>query len=233
MRYEARVAGDGIIFYDWPYSPFCMKVRAILDYKQVDYRTVNPLAARGRIRRRGTGKVPAIEIGGRFITDSTEIAYALDELIPKPPLLPGGRRDRALCHALEDWADESLYFTGLYYRWYDKAGRAEIPAKFGRSIRGRLAYAYYLRLVLKQLKGHGTLRKPRDLVGRDLERNLDAIERLLAPGPFLLGDKPYLCDFAVWGQLEYLRRTPAGGRALKGRDRVVAFLRSLGKARPH
>ena len=26
------------------------------------------------------------------------------------------------------------------------------------SIRGRFAYAYYLRLVLRQLKGHGTLR---------------------------------------------------------------------------
>ena len=91
-----------------------------------------------------------------------------------------------------------------------------------------LAYAYYLRLVLKQLKGHGTLRKSPELVGRELERNLDAAERLLTPGPFLFGDKPYLCDFALWGQLEYLRRTPAGGRALKGRDRIVAFLRALG-----
>ena len=228
MRYDARVAGDSITFYDWPYSPFCMKVRAILDYKQADYRTVPALGARGKLRRGGTGKVPAIEIGGKFITDSTEIAYALDERIPKPPLLPNSRRDQALCNALEDWADESLYFTGLYYRWFEKAGRAEIPAKFGKSIRGRIAYAYYLRLVLRQLKGQGTLRKPAKLIARDLERNLDAIERLLTPGPFLFGDKPYLADFAVWGQLNYLNRTPAGGRALKGRDRIVRFLRLLG-----
>ncbi|NUQ18315.1 MAG: glutathione S-transferase family protein [Sphingomonas sp.] len=222
------MAGKSITFYDWPYSPFCMKVRAILDYKRAEYRSVNPLAARGRLRRRGTGKVPAIEIGGKFITDSTDIAHALDELIPKPPLLPADQRDKALCHVLEDWADESLYFLGLYYRWFDKAGRAEIPAKFGRSIRGRLAYAYYLRLVLKQIKGHGTLRKSPELVARDLERNLDAAERLLTPGPFLFGEAPYLCDFALWGQLAYLNRTPAGGQALKGRDRIVAFLRRVG-----
>lgn len=228
MRYDGCVAGKSITFYDWPYSPFCMKVRAILDYKRAEYRTVNPLAARGRLRRRGTGKVPAIEIGGKFITDSTDIAHALDELIPKPPLLPADQRDKALCHVLEDWADESLYFLGLYYRWFDKAGRAEIPAKFGRSIRGRLAYAYYLRLVLKQIKGHGTLRKSPELVARDLERNLDAAERLLTPGPFLFGEAPYLCDFALWGQLAYLNRTPAGGQALKGRDRIVAFLRRVG-----
>ena len=105
MRYARRMRSNGIIFYDWPYSPFCVKVRGILDYKKADYRTVNPLAARGRLRRRGTGKVPAIEVDGRFVTDSTDIALSLDELVPDPPLFPTSRRDRALCHAIEDWAE--------------------------------------------------------------------------------------------------------------------------------
>lgn len=217
-----------IIFYDWPYSPFCMKVRAILSYKHLEYETVRPLAARGRLRRRGTGKVPAVEIDGEFVTDSTDIAYALDKRFPDPPLLPATRRERGLVHALEDWADESLYFTGLYYRWYDKAGRAEIPPKFGKSLKGRLIYRYYLRLILKQLRGHGTLRKSPAYVQRDLERDLDAIEQLLTPGPYLLGAQPYLCDFALWGQLEYLRRTPVGGQAMNGREHVIDFLRRFG-----
>ena len=217
-----------ITLYDWPFSPFCMKVRQVLDQKKLEYRMVNPLKSRTRLRRRGTGKIPAVELEGEFISDSTEIAHALDRRFPDPPLLPDGRRERALCHAIEDWADESLYFIGLYYRWYDKAGRAEIPGKFGRSLKGRLAYAYYLRLVLRQLKGQGTLRKSPAHVHRDLERNLDAISGLLTPGPFVFGKQPYLCDFALWGQLEYLRRTPVGGRALKGRDRIVDFLRRLG-----
>jgi len=45
-----------------------MKVRAILDYKSIDYQRVRPLAARGKLKR--TGKVPAVEIDGTFITDS-------------------------------------------------------------------------------------------------------------------------------------------------------------------
>jgi glutathione S-transferase len=220
-------SGGGIVFYDWPYSPFCMKVRAILGYKQVEYRTLSPLAARGELRRRGTGKVPAIEMDGEFITDSSDIAYALDHRFRKPPLLPNGARERALCHAIEDWADESLYFIGLYYRWYDRAGRREIPGKFGSSIKGRLIYRFYLRRILKQLRGQGTLRKPPEHVQRDLERNLAAVEGLLTPGPFIFGDKPYLCDFALWGQLEYLRRTPAGGRALNGRTHIIDFVRRL------
>ena len=217
-----------IIFYDWPYSPFCMKVRAMLDYKQLDYERIPALAARRTLARRGTGKVPAVEIDGKFVTDSTEIAYALDERFPDPPLLPAERRERALAHALEEWSDESLYFIGLYYRWYDRSGRREIPGKFGKSLKGRLAYRFYLARILRQLKGQGTLRKSPDHVARDLKRNLEAIEALLRLGPYLLGKQPYLCDFAIWGQLEYLRGTPVGGTALNGRDRIVKFLRRLG-----
>lgn len=40
---------------------------------------MNPLARRGFLRRRGAGKVPAVEIDGNFVTDSMDIAYAPDK----------------------------------------------------------------------------------------------------------------------------------------------------------
>lgn len=217
-----------IAFYDWPYSPFCMKVRAILDYKRLQYDRVNPLAVRGMLSRRGTGKAPAIDIDGEFVTDSTDIAHALDDRFPDPPLLPSDAHERGLCHAIEEWADESLYFIGLYYRWYEAEGQRPVAGVFGSSFKGRLAYRFYLARILRQLKGQGTLRKAPEHVARDLERNLDAVEALLAPGPYLLGDKPYLCDFAVWGQLKYLNRTPVGGTAIRRRERIGAYLSALG-----
>jgi glutathione S-transferase len=227
VRPGVAMTGPHISFYDWPWSPFCMKVRAILDHKGLAYERVHPLESRGLLRRRGTGKVPAVEIDGVFVTDSTDIAYVLDERFPDRPLLPKDERGRALCHALEDWADESLYFLGLYYRWHDKAGRAAIPAVFGKSLKGRLAYRFYLARILRQLWGQGTSRKSPEHVRRDLDRDLDAIEALLKPGPFVFGDAPLLCDFALWGQLEYLRRTPVGGKALARHPRTVEFIRRL------
>jgi glutathione S-transferase len=203
-----------------------MKVRAILDYKRVQYERVVPLGSTMvSLRRRGkTGKVPAVEIDGELIVDSTDIAYAIDEKFPDPPLLPADARERGLCHALEDWADESLYFIGLYYRWYEAEGRKAVPAAFGKSVSGRILYLYYLRMILAQVRGQGTLRKTPEHVRRDLERHLDAVEGMLAARPYLLGDRPYLCDFALWGQLNYLNRTPVGGQAIKPRQAIGSYI---------
>jgi glutathione S-transferase len=216
-----------VVFYDWPYSPFCMKVRAILDYKSINYQTIKPLAARAKLRRHGTGKVPAVEIDDAFISDSTDIAYALEERFPAPPLLPPTDHERGLCHAIEEWADESLYFLGLYYRWFELEGRMPVAAVFGNSFRGRLIYRHYLRLILKQLEGQGTLRKSPEHVRRDLERNLDAVDSLLTRGRYALGATPYLCDFALWGQLNYLSRTPAAGRSMRKRPAIMSFIERL------
>jgi glutathione S-transferase len=168
--------------------------------------------------------VPAVEIDGELIVDSTDIAYALDERFPDPPLLPTDARERGLCHALEDWADESLYFIGLYYRWFEAEGRKVIPAAFGQSLSGRALYWFYQRRILGQVRGQGTLRKSPQHVRRDLERHLDAIEGMLAVRPYLLGDRPYLCDFALWGQLNYLNRTPVGGQAIRPRQTIGSYI---------
>lgn len=218
---------SSVIFYDWPYSPFCMKVRAILRYKAVAFTTLNPLGRMTEIRRGKIGKVPALALDGMLIADSTDIAYALEDRFPEPKIIPAEPRRRGLCHALEDWADESLYFTGLYYRWFEAEGRRPVAGVFGSSLKGRLAYRFYLRRILGQLRGQGTLRKPPDHVRRDLARQLDAAEMLVSQGDFLLGERPFLCDFALWGQPTYLRRTPVGRAEMAGRAATSAFLKRI------
>jgi hypothetical protein len=39
-----------------------------------------------------------------------------------------------------------------------------------------------------------------------------------------LGDRPYLCDFALWGQLNYLNRTPVGGQAIRPRQTIGSYI---------
>src|SRR5689334_15862621 len=128
--------------YDWAPSPFCLKVRALLDYKKITYTRVPAL---GRPlydmwRRGGTGKLPALDVDGELVCDSTEIAHVVERRAPDPPVLPPEKRERALCHALEDWADEALYFVGLYFHWWHPEGRARTPKAFGKSPLGRAVF---------------------------------------------------------------------------------------------
>jgi len=210
--------------FDWGPSPFCLKVRAILDHKGLEYQRIGTLGpALLELRRRGRiGKVPALEIDGDLVCDSTDIAYQLERRFPEPAILPADPHQRGLCHAIEEWADESLYFVGLYFQWWDPEG-VKLAATAFRGPIGRLALPVYRRRIRAQVQGQGTARKPVEHVRRDLDRHLGAVDDLLAGGPFLLGDRPMLCDFAVSAQLVYLSRTPQGGAALAGHPAIAAY----------
>jgi glutathione S-transferase len=218
-----------LVLYDWGPSPFCVKVRAILDYKRVIYERRQVLGwGIAEVWRRGRiGKVPALDVDGELVCDSTDIAYRLEELFPEPRIVPVEPGRRASCHALEDWADESLYFIALYFMWLEPEGRALVPRAFGKGPLGRVAHRAYSRLIRRQLHGQGTARKPLAHLRADLERHVDAIEALLADSPYLLGAEPLLCDFALLGQLLYLSRTPVGGKAIAGRPRIEGFLERM------
>jgi glutathione S-transferase len=220
--------------YDFPASPFCIKIRAILDYKGVPFERISVVGpALVALRRRGgIGKVPALEMDGRLICDSTDIAYALERRHPSPPILPREPRQRATCHVLEDWADESLYWLGVYYRWADPEGRAGAGAVFGRApLVGRLLSSLVAAESRRQLKGQGLGRKSPEHVARDLQRQLEHLSALLDGQDYLLGDEPMLCDFAVGGQLVYLRRTPYGQRQIEGHAAITAFLDRMKRLR--
>ncbi|HET6583757.1 MAG TPA: glutathione S-transferase family protein [Nannocystaceae bacterium] len=211
--------------FDWGPSPFCMKIRAILDYKGLEYERVMVL---GRpmielVRRGGIGKVPALDIDGELVCDSTDIAHAIEQRFPTPPILPREPDRRALCHVLEDWADESVYYVNLYYQWIDPRGAPMVARAFERFIVGRAVLPLYRRMVTRQIRGQGTGRKPAAHVRRDLDRHLDAFDDLLAARDFLLGDGPFLCDFSAAAQLHYLSRTPVGGEALATRPRIASY----------
>jgi len=218
-----------VVLYDWGPSPFCLKVRAILEHKRIPYTRRGAL---GRpmleLRRRGRiGKVPALDLDGELICDSTDIAYALERREPEPAVLPADPRERALCHALEEWADESLYWIGIYFQWVDPAGLAMVPQAFGKGPLGKVAFEVYRRRIQRQVRGQGTARKPDAHVRRDLERQLDAAEGLLTPGPYLLGARPALCDFAVMSQLVYLSRTPVGKPRIEARPALGRYLAAM------
>ncbi|HRQ64541.1 MAG TPA: glutathione S-transferase family protein [Xanthomonadaceae bacterium] len=214
---------------DWAPSPFCMKVRAILHYKGIEYERVGVLgpSLMELLRRSKVGKVPALDVDGRLIIDSTDIAHEIERLFPSPAILPEDRYLRGLCHALEDWADEALYFPGLYLQWIDPRGRPMVRKAFGLNPLGIAARLFYQRRVAAQLRGQGTGRKSVAQIGTDLKRAFNALTDILAARPYLLGQIPYLCDFAVNAQLVYMSRPPASAEILQEYPALAAYMERM------
>lgn len=220
--------------FDWAPSPFCMKVRSVLNYKGVAYERVPALGPSFLefMRRSRVRKVPALDIDGRLVADSTDIAHELERLFPEPAILPADPALRGLSHALEDWSDEALYFLGLHFQWIDPRGRPMVRKAFGSTPQGIVARWFYQRRIAAQLRGQGTGRKPPAQVAADLRRELAALADMLGRQPFLLGATPWLCDFAVNAQLVYLSRPPGSAEILAEFDVLGRYMERMKALRP-
>ena len=108
-----------IVLHQWEISPFCGKVRRILQLKGLAYEVVEygGLKALAAAKLSPVGKLPVLEYNGEKIQDSSAIARFLEACHPAPALFPADPAEAAQAHFLEDWADESLYWFEVYFRF--------------------------------------------------------------------------------------------------------------------
>jgi glutathione S-transferase len=184
--------------YQFATSPFCAKVRKILDYKGLDYEIVEVdyLERKELLAASGQLTVPALTMpSGATIVDSEAIALALEEHNPEPTIFPKGWRGVHL--GLARYFDTELE---------DALFRAVMPFELRHFARhGRDREAFY-RLIRERKYGAGFC----DQMIRDHNENRDRAFQLLAPiddsfaeRAFLLGRIGY-ADFALYGQLTLL-----------------------------
>jgi glutathione S-transferase len=224
-----------LTLHQFQISPFCDKVRRILHWKRLDYRIREvPLIRAPAIRRiNPIGKLPCLEHDGTFVADSTDIAHYLEEKFPEPPILPADPAQRALCHVLEDWADESLYFYEMRLRFtLPHNARRWIPellhADSGvlRALAPHLIPGMMRRLTRKQ----GVGRKSVDQVLADVERHVDALAGLLGDREWLVGGALSLADVSVYAQIRCIRGAEEGARIIERLPTVSAWIERVDAA---
>ena len=178
-------------------SPFCSKVRKILDYKGVDYEIVEVdyLERKELLTASGQIFVPALTpASGETIADSDRIAMRLEELYPEPTIFPPGQRGLhlALARYIDTAVEDALFRIAvpdelLYFR---RLG-AEREAMW--------------RLIRERKYGEGFV----DRMAAELDANWKSAAEVLAPfeqqlgagvGAFLTG-RIGLADFSLYGQL--------------------------------
>lgn len=201
-----------IELYQFEASHYCEKVRLVLDYKQLPYKTVEVTPGVGQVdlyRLSGQRQVPVIKDGAQVVADSTAIALYLDETYPELPVLPADGGIRGLCLMLEDWADESI---GLNAR---KAmiGAFQQHPSFRSALLPATTPDVFKSLVtavpgdVLNLLGTGIGFGPDDVKAAtlSLQRALSSICAVLSEHPYMVSGQPTLADFTIAGISMYLK----------------------------
>lgn len=100
-----------MLLYDHPFSPYAQKVKIALREKGLEFQTALPggLGAGGAagefVEANPRAEVPALIHDGFGIFDSTIILEYIEDLQPKPALLPATPAERARVRMLEDVMD--------------------------------------------------------------------------------------------------------------------------------
>ena len=119
-----------LILHHYPSSPFSEKIRLVLGYKKLAWKSViippimpkpDVLALTGGYR-----KTPVLQVGADIYCDSALICDVLEHVQPEPPLYPPHLKGVARVFA--QWADTTLFWAAMAYNLQPK-GAAHVFAK--------------------------------------------------------------------------------------------------------
>jgi glutathione S-transferase len=100
-----------LTLYDNPFSPFARKVRMVLRFKGLEYRSIDALAVDEHARLVGVNpraEVPVLVAGAVTVIDSADIVAYLEDRFPHPSILPASAELRAKARRWQRVADTVL-----------------------------------------------------------------------------------------------------------------------------
>lgn len=188
-----------LIFHHYPSSPFSEKVRLMLGYKNLAWKSVvipmvSPkpdfLALTGGYRR-----TPVLQIGADIYCDTALIADVLEHIEPMPTLYP--EPSKGMARTLAQWADSTLFSASMAYNMQPR-GVAQLfehapPNAAAAFVQDRAAM------------GEGTRRQRPQDAAVAYRSYLRRLSDMLDDRPFLLGDVPCITDFAMYHPLWFTR----------------------------
>jgi glutathione S-transferase len=221
-------------FYWTAVSHPSQAVRKMLDLKGAPYEVVNVLPFNQRIHLRLVGfrggTVPAVKLDGHRVQGSRQIARALDELWPEPPLFPRDPELRARVEDAERWGEQVLQPVPRRLGRWGAARQLEVRRWGARSARlpaselvARIS-APPARYFARTLEADGR-RGSTDADGRrDFESVpglLDRADELLADGTLTL-DPPNAATLQILSSVALLHAFADLRPVIRGRPSVVA-----------
>lgn len=203
MQFAPRFVVHGLTV-----SYFTRKVTGYLDYKGLAWWLDPSVGANLAARQAGwNGGIPTVTTPeGDIVWDSTAILLHLETRFPEPAILPSDPALAFLGHVLEDFSDEWLYRHAVGTRWLFPenvvAGSWDIAREGSLEIPGPIAGTRDLvrQAMTDCLPRLGTT--PENIAAWIADSLLPwqrALAAHVAQHGFLLGRRPSLADFALFG----------------------------------
>jgi len=220
-----------LILHHYPASPFAEKVRTILGYKKLAWRSVeipmvlpkpDVVALTGGYRR-----TPLLQVGADVYCDTALIARLLERIAPEPSIFPQG--ETLAVQAAAFFADNVLFNIavpigfqpGGMLKLFLPDASSEFLERFARD-----------RAAMRQ---GGTVRRgPLAECKANLAHTLARIEAQLQ-GPFLFGARPTVADFSLYHVLWSVWKPPIARALLDPFPKTVALVERIaafGHGRP-
>jgi glutathione S-transferase len=207
-----------LILHHYDTSPFSQKVRWVLGYKGLAWRSVTVPAVMPKpdvvALTGGYRRTPFMQVGADVYCDSALMCRVIDQLHPEPPLYPASAG--GMQHVLAQWADSALFWAAIPFAM-QPAGAAHL-----------LKYLQPEEVqVFAADRAAMTANRPR--VGRHdngaaLASYLAWLESAFVHGqPYLCGASPCIADVAVAQSLWYLHRAGPVAEVLRPHERLNAW----------
>ena len=200
-------------------SPYTRKMVAYLRYKRIPYeviwRQAEDALAEMNIEAPKPVLLPVFILKREGIptavTDSTPLIREFEEAYPKRPVLPNDPALNFINYVLEDFGDEWCTKYMFHYRWHfsedaDNAGTI-LPLGINNSLKDdELTFfkEVFSKRQIDRLWVVGSNDDTAEFIDRSYKNVLSIFETHFKKQPFLLGNFPSSCDFAVFGQFTQL-----------------------------
>nr|WP_295771565.1 glutathione S-transferase family protein [Rhodoferax sp.] len=207
-----------IILHHYATSPFSEKVRLVLGYKKLPWKSVVVPAIMPKpdvqALTGGYRKTPFLQIGSDVYCDSALICDVLEHIQPAPTLYPESHKGMA--RVLAQWADTTLFWAAMAYNLQPKGAMTMFDsldtAKAFGADRGAMSVGM-------------TRLRPGDAAAA-YKSYLRRIAGMLDSGhDFLMGDTPCVADFATHHPLWFTRsRVPVMASILEATPQVLRWM---------
>jgi glutathione S-transferase len=206
-------------------SPYSVKVRSFFRYKKLNHEWI-PRSPAVQSEFQKYAKLPLVPLvvtpEGEGIQDSTPILESFETSHPEPSVTPADPALAFVSALLEEYGDEWGNKWMFHYRWHyqpDAWSTAERIAQQMMGAQGTLAVAQARAAVAERMMGRlgfvGSNDGTQPLIEASFAKALGLIDAHLASRPYLLGGRPAMADFGLWGQLYEAATDPTPGAVMR------------------